>query len=61
MLIRGIHPVGGKIDNSIICNCGPAIRKLRKELEIHVAWEDDMWMPGTDNFNRNKQFIEAQV
>ena len=59
--VRGIHPVGGKIDQSVICDCGPAIGKLRKELEVHVAWEDDMWKPDSDSFIAAKQKIEDQV
>ena len=59
--VRGIHPVGGKIDQSVICDCGPAIGKLRKELEVHVAWEDDMWKPDSDSFIAAKQKIEEQV
>ena len=59
--LHGIHPVGGKIDQSIICNCGAAFGKLRKELEVHVAWEDDMWKPDSDSFIAAKQKIEEQV
>ena len=59
--VRGIHPVGGKIDQSVICDCGPAIGKLRKEFEVHVAWEDDMWKPDSDSFIAAKQKIEDQV
>ena len=59
--LSGIHPVGGKTDQSIICDCGPATGKLRKELEAYVAWEDNMWKPKSDSFNEVKQKIEAQV
>ena len=59
--LHGIHPVGGKTDQSIICDCGAATGKLRKELEVHVAWEDDMWKPKSDSFNGVKQKIEDQV
>ena len=60
-LIRGVHPVGGNIDNAIPCNCGPATGKVRKEIELHVAWNDDVGKPGTDSFNAVKQNIESQV
>ena len=59
--LQGIHPFGGKIDQSLICDCGAATGKLRKELEVHVAWEDDMWKPDSDSFKEVKQKIEAQV
>jgi hypothetical protein len=59
--VRGIHPVSGDINASISCNCGPASGKLRKELKMIVAWEEDMWDPASDNFKMVKADVERRV
>ena len=60
-IVKGIHPVGGKIGSSKLCDCGIPTGKLRKELKLLLAWEDDMWDPATDNFKLVKAAVEKQV
>jgi hypothetical protein len=59
--VWGIHPVSGDINKAISCNCGPASGKLRKELKMKVAWDEDMWDPASDNFKMVKAYVEKRV
>ena len=60
-LVRGIHPKGGQLDNSQICPCGVPSGKLRKEIKMKVAWQDDMWDPASDTFYQVKALVEEKV
>ncbi len=57
----GVHPVGGKLDDSVLCDCGIVTGRLRKEIKMKVKWEEDMSDPSTDSFKKVKEFIEIQV
>ena len=60
-LVRGIHPKGGQLDKSQICPCGVPSGKLRKEIKMKVAWQDDMWDPASDSFYQVKALVEEKV
>jgi hypothetical protein len=60
-VIRGIHPKGGQLANSQICNCGVPSGKLRKEIKTKVAWQEDMWDPASDSFYQVKTMVEEKV
>lgn len=59
--ILGVHPKGGNFDQSEVCPCGLPTGKLRKEIKLKVAWEDDMWDPEYENFHLLKVEIEEKV
>ena len=54
-------PTGGQLANSQICDCGVPSGKLRKEIKMKVAWQDDMWDPASDSFNQIKTSVEEKV
>lgn len=59
--VKGIQPKGGDLKNAEVCPCGPPAGKLRKEIKLKVAWENDMWDPNSDSFRRVKAEIEGKV
>ena len=59
--VKGIQPKGGDLKNAEVCPCGPPASKLRKEIKLKVAWENDMWDPNSDNFQRIKAEVEEKV
>ncbi len=38
----GIHPVGGKLENSELCDCGIVTGCLRMEVKKKVAWNSEL-------------------
>ncbi len=66
-VVYGIHPEGGSLDASVICQCpdpdnpSPPTSKVRKEVELHAEWKEEMLDLTSAEFIAFKKDTEQKV